>query len=96
MENDLPAADPLQPLHLSCNVDRVTYANSLLAPDEMKQLESMLQQNKDVFAWTHSNMLGHPSICSLTPTQRHTFLTNRPPEDLTLPPEQAEDHPGQG
>lgn len=51
MERDSPVANPLQPLHLSS--------------DELKILEGMLQYNKDVFAWTHSNMTGiHPSIAS--------------------------------
>lgn len=59
MEKDPPIANPLQPLHLSYNIDHVTYVSFLLAPDELKLLESVLQQNRDVFTWTHSDM---PSI----------------------------------
>ena len=65
VDKDPPVADPLQPLHLSDSSDRVTYANSLLALEELKVLEDVLRQNKDVFAWAHSDMLGiHPSIAS--------------------------------
>lgn len=47
------------------NNELVTYASSLLASEELKVLEDRLQQNKDIFAWTHSNMLGvHPLVAS--------------------------------
>lgn len=36
-------ADPLQPLRLLDNNELVTYAKSLLAPEELKVLEDMLQ-----------------------------------------------------
>ena len=65
VEKNSPAVDPLQHLHLSCSSDRVTYANSLLAPKELKVLKSVLQHDKDIFFWTHSDMPEiHPSIAS--------------------------------
>lgn len=61
----MPVVVLLQSLHLLNDNDRVTYADSLFAPEELKVLGSVLRQNKDVFACTHSNMLGiHPSIAS--------------------------------
>ncbi|RVW87629.1 hypothetical protein CK203_041135 [Vitis vinifera] len=40
-------------------------SHSFLTPDELELLESVLQRNKDVFAWTHSDMSGiHPSMAS--------------------------------
>ena len=65
MEKNPPIIDPLQPLHFLDSSDRVTYANSFLAPAELKVLECVLQQNKDIFTWTHSDMPEiHPSIVS--------------------------------
>ena len=65
VEKNSPAVDPLQPFHLSCSSDRVTYASSLLAPKELKILKSVFQHNKDIFFWTHYDMPEiHPSIAS--------------------------------
>ncbi|KAL6319946.1 hypothetical protein AAG906_037022 [Vitis piasezkii] len=62
MEKDPSTTDPLQPLRLSDSSDHVTYGSSLLTLEELKILEGVLQQNKDVFAWTYSDMSGiHPS-----------------------------------
>lgn len=58
-------ADPLQTIQISKKDDHFTYASSLLELNEARSLEGVLQRNKDVFVWTHSNMLGiHPSIAS--------------------------------
>ncbi|RVW42656.1 hypothetical protein CK203_098275 [Vitis vinifera] len=58
-------ADPLQPLSLSHDTGKITYTSSLLTSDELELLESVFQWNKDVFAWTHSDMPGiHPSMAS--------------------------------
>ena len=65
MENDPSAADPLQPLSLSHDTGKITYTSSLLTSVELELLESVFQWNKDVFAWTHSDMPGiHPSMAS--------------------------------
>ena len=50
VEGDPPTVDPLQPVRLSCNINQVTYDNSLIVSDELKLLESVLQQKKDVFS----------------------------------------------
>ncbi|RVW83292.1 Transposon Ty3-I Gag-Pol polyprotein [Vitis vinifera] len=55
----------LQTIQVSEEEDHFIYPNSLLEPNEKQHLEEMLQQNKDVFAWTHSDMLGiHLSVAS--------------------------------
>ena len=65
VENDPSAIDPLQPLSLSHDIGKITYTSSLLTSDELELLESVFQWNKDVFAWTHSDMSGiHPSMAS--------------------------------
>ena len=65
MEKDPLATNLLQPLRFSYDTYQVTYASFLLAPDELKLLESVFQQNKNVFAWTHSDIPRiHPSIAS--------------------------------
>ena len=65
MEKDPSVADPLQPLCLSDSSNHVTYASSLLTLEELKILEGVLHQNKDVFAWTHSDMPKiHPPVGS--------------------------------
>lgn len=64
-EKDPPAADPLQIIQILGEDDHFTHASSLLELDEAQCLEKVLQQNKDVFTWTHSDMLEiHPSITS--------------------------------
>ena len=65
MNKNPSIADPLQTIQVSEEDGHFTYANSLLEPDETWRLEETLQQNKDVFAWAHSNMPGiHPSVAS--------------------------------
>ncbi|RVX06063.1 hypothetical protein CK203_018624 [Vitis vinifera] len=64
-EIDLPTVDPLRFIHLSKKSDHFTYVISLLELGELQALERVLHRNKDVFAWTHSDMPGiHPSIAS--------------------------------
>ena len=63
MDKDPPTVDPLRPLRLSNNNDHITYTSSFLSPEELKVLEGVLQQNKDVFAWAHFDMLDiHPLL----------------------------------
>ena len=65
MDKDPPVVDPLRPLRLSDNNDHITYTSSFLSPEELKVLEGVLQQNKGVFAWAHSDMPSiHPSLAS--------------------------------
>lgn len=65
MEKDPFVVDSLQPLCLSHETDQITYTSSLLTQDELELLGNMLQHNKDIFAWTHSNMLEiHPVVAS--------------------------------
>ena len=55
--------DPLQTIQISEKNDRLTYISSLLEPGETQNIEEVLRQNQDVFAWTHSDMPGiHPSV----------------------------------
>ena len=57
--------DPLQPPLLSHDMDQITYTSSLLAQDELELLGNMFQCNKDIFAWTHSDMPGiYPVVAS--------------------------------
>ncbi|KAL6323348.1 hypothetical protein AAG906_029355 [Vitis piasezkii] len=64
-EKDPPVADPLQTIQISGENDHFTYASSLLELNEVWGLERVLQRNKDVFKWAHSNMPGiHLSIAS--------------------------------
>ena len=56
MDKDPLAVDPLRPLRLLNNNDHITYTSSFLSPEELKVLEGVFQQNKDVFAWAHFDM----------------------------------------
>ena len=72
---DPSSVDQLQPLCLSHDTDQITYASSLLTREELELLESMLKRNKDIFVWTHSDMLGiHSFVAShklnISPTLR--------------------------
>lgn len=65
MDKNSPTVDLLRPLHLSDNSDHITYISSLISPEELKVLEGVLQQNKDVFTWAHSDMPDiHQSVAS--------------------------------
>ena len=58
-------ANPLQTIQILGENDHFTYASSLLESNEGWSLEKVLQWNKDVFKWAHSNMPGiHLSIAS--------------------------------
>ncbi|RVW30513.1 hypothetical protein CK203_098836 [Vitis vinifera] len=77
-EKDPPVANPLQTIQISKDDDHFTYASSLLEPNEARRLKGTLQWNKDVFAWTHSDMPWiHPSIAShlhnILPSSRPIF-----------------------
>ena len=37
---------------------KFTYVSSLLSSKEREQVQGMLLKNQDVFAWSHSNMVG--------------------------------------
>ncbi|RVX02293.1 hypothetical protein CK203_028439 [Vitis vinifera] len=64
-EKDPPVTDPLQTIQISGENDHFTYASSLLESNEVWGLERVLQRNKDVFKWAHSNMPEiHLSIAS--------------------------------
>ena len=44
---------------------KFSYASSLLTDDEKEQLRLALLSNIDVFAWSHSNMVGiNPKVAS--------------------------------
>ena len=58
-------ADPLQTIQISGENDHFTYASSFLESNEVWGLERVLQRNKYVFKWAHSNMPRiHLSIAS--------------------------------
>ena len=46
-------------------LDKFTYVSTLLSSEEKQQLQRVLLGNTDVFAWSHSNMVGiNPSLAS--------------------------------
>ena len=56
--------DPLEKVILN-EPKNFTYTNSLLSEEEREQLKLMLLNNMDVFAWSHSNMVGiNPTMAS--------------------------------
>ena len=56
-EKDPLAMDPLEKVKLD-GLEKFTYISSLLSNEERKQLRLMLLNNIDVFAWSHSDMIG--------------------------------------
>ncbi|RVW44481.1 hypothetical protein CK203_094473 [Vitis vinifera] len=59
------ASDNEPPTEPTEKSNHFTYVSSLLELEEFQALERVLHQNKDVFAWTHSDMPRiHPSIAS--------------------------------
>ena len=57
-EKDPSTVDSLQSLLLSHDTKQITYTSFLLTHDGLELLKNMLQHNEDIFAWTHSDMLG--------------------------------------
>ncbi|RVW74826.1 Transposon Ty3-I Gag-Pol polyprotein [Vitis vinifera] len=55
---DPPAADPLEDVQISEGGECFTYVSTLLPPTERFELQKVLQQNRDIFAWAHSDMPG--------------------------------------
>ena len=51
------AVDPLESILIG-RPGKCTYVSSLLSEEERVQLQQILQANADVFAWTHSDMIG--------------------------------------
>ena len=51
------AVDPLESILIS-GLGKCTYVSSLLSGEERARLQQILQANADVFAWTHSNIIG--------------------------------------
>ena len=49
--------DPLESMSL-VRPDKSTYVSSLLSDAEKEQIRQVLLHNMDVFAWTHSDMVG--------------------------------------
>ena len=56
-DKDPLAVDPLEKVILD-GLERFTYIISLLSDEEREQLQLMLINNADVFAWSHSDMVG--------------------------------------
>ena len=56
--------DPLENVMLN-GPEKFTYASSLLSDDEKEQLQLVLLNNVNVFAWSHSDMVGiSPTVAS--------------------------------
>ena len=56
--------DPLENIMLD-EPEKFTYASSLLTDDKKEQLRLVLLSNIDVFAWSHSDMVGiNPTVAS--------------------------------
>ena len=56
--------DPLEKVTLN-ESEKFTYVSSLLSNKEREQLQLVLLNNIDVFAWSHSNMVGiNPVVAS--------------------------------
>ena len=49
--------DPLEKVTLD-GLEKFTYVSSLLSNEEREQLQLVLLNNIDVFAWSHSDMVG--------------------------------------
>ena len=49
--------DPLESILIG-GLGKCTYVSSLLSGEERARLQQILQANVDVFAWTHSDMIG--------------------------------------
>ena len=49
--------DPLESILIG-GPGKCTYVSSLLSEEERARLQQILQANADVFAWTHSDMIG--------------------------------------
>ena len=63
-ENDLLAVDPLEAITLD-GPEKLTYIITLLASEEKEQLRHILLGNKDIFAWSHSDMTRiNPTLAS--------------------------------
>ena len=95
MEKDPSAVYPLQPLLLSHDIDQITHTSSLLVQDELELLWNMLQRNKDIFAWTQSDM---PRIHPVIASHKFNISTFHPPhayskEDSTFSSGQTKNHP---
>ena len=56
--------DPLEKVMLD-EPEKFIYASSLLTDDKKQQLRFVLLSNIDVFAWSHSDMIGiNPTVAS--------------------------------
>ena len=56
--------DPLEKVTLD-EPEKFTYVSSMLSEEERKQLQLVLLNNMDVFAWSHSDMAGiNPTVAS--------------------------------
>ena len=63
-EKDPLVVDPLEKVTLE-GPEKFTYIKSLLSNEERKQLQFVLLNNMDVFAWSHSDMVGiNPMVAS--------------------------------
>ena len=51
------AVNPLESMSLA-EPSKSTYVSSLLSGAEKEQIQQVLLRNMDVFAWTHSDMVG--------------------------------------
>ena len=51
------SVDPLKSILIG-GPGKCTYVSSLLSGEERAQLQQILQANADVFAWTHSDIIG--------------------------------------
>ena len=57
--------DPLRTIQISEESTHLTHISSLLTLEEARDIEGILRQNHDVFAWAHSDMTGiHSSVAS--------------------------------
>ncbi|CAB4272523.1 unnamed protein product [Prunus armeniaca] len=57
--SELPTIEPLKEEVLDPSYpDRKVLVGSLLSEDKVGQLMKLLRENKDVFAWSHIDMLG--------------------------------------
>ena len=63
-DRDSLAVDPLEKVTLD-GPEKFTYISSLLSNEEREQLRLVLLNNIDVFAWSHSDMVGiNPTVAS--------------------------------
>ena len=76
MDKDPPAADPLEAVQILEGGECFTYVSALLPLAERFELQKVLQQNRDIFAWAHSDM--SRKLLSVASHRLNVLSTSKP------------------